>query len=227
MTRFFPESITKTLTEQSRHYVDWSRVGSLIASGTHRYTWHELAERGLVVASMAYGAYQGYHRADEARGLNVTSGLYSMAGCFVGFVVSHLLVLGPLLYKRHQMHQHCQASEERIVILLNAMREIDRGHDGISALIAQIASVVDETMALSLSDDKHARASQTWGLRMALMEKITKKLDDDVHSVMNADERDVVLTQTMAFWSQPQAVLHLALLDRVPREEHVVHLKVG
>ncbi len=200
MPGFFPSKTANTLTAQSQYYLDWSRVGGLIASGQHRYTWQQLAQRGLVVAAMAYGAYEGYHYAGEEES-GFTSSLYSMAGCFVGFVVSHIAVIVPLIYKRHQMSQHCHAAEKTILSLLNELQEIGQNSEHISALTQQIALIVDATMSLNLSDDKQARASQTWGRRKALMDNIVEKLDNDIKRYQQLHETDTQLIKNTAFWS--------------------------
>ncbi|WP_035892869.1 hypothetical protein, partial [Legionella oakridgensis] len=205
----FPTETANALTARFHHLVDWSRVGELLASGRHRYTTRQLIERGVIIAATGAGAYMGYNLADSGFGLG--SALYSMAGSFVGFVLSHTVVIIPLIYKRYQMSQACSAAQENILALLQDINHLEGDREKVSALIRTVSRVVEETMTLNLSDEQHARASQTWGTRRALMEKISDKLSADFGRLHNAEDQDAVLDELNRFWSQEQSALHTAL----------------
>lgn len=190
-----------SLTDLSGYYVDWSRVGELISQTKHHYTWQQLIERGAIVASTAYGAYKGYECAEDSSfGLNAS--LYSMAGCFVGFVVSHLVVIAPLIYKRHQRKIECDKTNKKIISLFSKLREIDCDNEAITTLITTLGEVVKVALNINLSDEKHARASQTWGRRSALMEKIKIKLNDDFGLLVSSHDREDTLVKLSNFWHQ-------------------------
>lgn len=231
MPGFFSSNSANKLTALSNHFLDWSRVGSLIASGTHRYSWHELVQRGFIITSMGVGAYSGYQYSDE-ESLGLTSGLYSMAGCFVAFAVSHCIVLAPLVYKRKLMQQQCQESEKTVLSLLNTLNEValdkDLDKEQVASLMKQVTSVVGDTLSLNLSDDAQARASQTWGMRARLMGYIVTKLAADVEYLKDSAEPNLLLNDMLAFWSKPQSDLHEALKESVTASsEESVGLKLS
>jgi len=214
MPGFFPSNTANTLTKLSDYYIDWSRVGELFASNKHRYTWDQLIQRGMILASSAYGAYAGYNRADNGFGLS--SSLYSMAGCFIGFAVSHLLIIAPLIYKRHQMNQACMASQHEILASIQTLSKLDPGNREITNLIVNIINLVDSTNNISLSDENHANASQTWGRRKNLMEKINCRLKSDLKLACATDLNSHIDTLT-AFWSQDTQVIYDKLREnRLP-----------
>lgn len=199
MPAFF-SSVANTLTDYSNYYIDWSRVSELITSASHRYSFKELAERGAIISATALGAYAGYRWADEGFGLG--SCLYSMAGSFIGFVVSHTVVIAPLLWKRYQMSQECQKSEQQILDACLELRFMDYSNPEIDKLITAITSKVKETKELNLSDDKHARASQTWGTRKMLLAKMAEQVANDLNALQDKDNYDETLLSIQSFWSK-------------------------
>ncbi|WP_133128685.1 hypothetical protein [Legionella nagasakiensis] len=209
MPGFFSSETANALTARFHHLVDWSRVGELLASGRHRYTTRQLIERGVIIAAMGAGVCAGYNMADSGFGLGST--LYSMAGCFIGFVASHAVVILPLIHKRYQMSQACSAAQKRILSLLQEINHLDGDREKVSELVRTISRVVAETMTLNLSDEQHARASQTWGARRALMEKISDKLSVDFNLLRSTTDQDALLDELNGFWSQEQSTLHVTL----------------
>lgn len=206
MPGFFSSKTANTLTTLSDYYIDWSRVVELFASNKHHYTWDQLIQRGVILASSAYGAYAGYNRADSEFGLS--SSLYSMAGCFIGFTISHLVIIAPLIYKRHQMDKVCLVSHQETLNSIKMLSELAPGNKKITQLIVYIINLVDSTNNISLSNEKHANALQTWGKRKGLMEKINCRLKSDLMEAANERELDSYIDKLNAFWSQDKQVVY-------------------
>lgn len=163
----------QSLTERSLHLVDWSRVASLVRSGTHRYSVKELAVRGFVVGTMAAGTYLGYQKSDEQAGYGM-KGFYSMSGCFVGFFLSHIVVVLPLLSKRLSMRKDCLEAKEKILVSISHLT----GNQEEIELKEKIEGFVDHVMTLSLGNEKEAKASQTWGRRRRILSCLVDFLEE-------------------------------------------------
>lgn len=219
MSSFFTSS-ANTLTAYSNHLIDWSRVGELLSSGTHRYTLKELAIRGVILGTTAVGGYQGYQWTDEGFGLN--SCLYSMAGCFIGFVVSHTAIIAPLILKRYQMSQACQSHEVEALNALTLIKHLHPQHEVVNKMMSNVSEKIKMTKELTFSDDKHARASQTLGTRKTLMAKIACQINDDLNTLLKADEQTI--KKIAAFWSQPADAFFKALktlkYDKTTQDSH-------
>lgn len=85
-----------------------------------------------------------------------------------GFVVSHLIVILPLIQKRRAMEKQCDEIISRITTETNVF-DIKTAKK-----IIDLCNYIKNDF--SLSDDKHGRASQTWGKRVALLSQLEKKL---------------------------------------------------
>ena|SRR3990167_7664761 len=210
MPGFFSSSLSNQLTSWSEHYIDWSRVGELLNSGHHHYSIKELAERGLIIASMGYGTYYGYHYSEDLDA-SFKPYLYSMAGCFIGFVISHTAVIAPLILKRTQMSAQCFELQTQMFHHLQSLKVID--NDKINLLIEKISTLIASTITLNLSDDKHARASQTWGRRLSLMRHIAEKLKKDVETFSQSESNDAILNQLMTYWSDEPTKIYSSFDD--------------
>lgn len=154
----------QSLTEYSSHLLDWSRVASLLSSGTHRYSRKELIQRGFVVGSMLVGSGLAYSQCEEDDSLGI-KGLYSMSGCFVGFVLSHVVVIWPLVKKRLEMRHDCLEAKEKILSYVSLLTDCPEQTE----LKDQIEAFIDNAMQLSLSTEKNAKASQSWGYRRRIL----------------------------------------------------------
>lgn len=151
----------KTLTEASRHYLDWSRTAELLLSATHRYSADEIIARGFILICTVVPAYLASKRSEQ-RSASIA---LSLAAGFTGFSISHMLVLIPLIKKRRAMKLECDALIENIKKQPNFIKAD-----------AKLTEVVQAIMSHSLSDDKHGRASQTWGERRGLLTNLLAEL---------------------------------------------------
>lgn len=158
---------SKKLTEYSNHYLDWSRVGELIHSGVHRYSTDEIKARAKIIAATAISGFLGAYFNDSEKTHCSDLSAVLVAG-ILGFTLSHYFALKPLIAKRRKMSQECD-------LLIRDILQSTK--DSASKILLE--TVVDHIMKLSLSDDKHGRASQTWGKRLQLLTKLKLKLTED------------------------------------------------
>jgi hypothetical protein len=176
-------TIQNTLTEYSNHYIDWSRVSELLRSSTHKYSKEQLIARGFIAGCTAVSGFLGAYYNDEET-THYSSLKMAMAAAFLGFTVSHAMVISPLIYKRYVMSQECNA-------LKNTIEELSK-HDIFKSCKDNINSHLVAILELSLSEGKHSRASETWGKRKNLLNKMIEELKSNLES--NTDNHE--------FWSQ-------------------------
>src|SRR5258708_3519083 len=98
------------LTDYSDHYLDGSRIGSRIGSlptsGNHQYSARDIATRGVIIACTAIPVFLGAHLNDEKKtGCSDTT--IAIASGLLGFVISHAVVIYPLIQKRWEMSREC------------------------------------------------------------------------------------------------------------------------
>ncbi len=151
----------KTLTEASRHYLDWSRTAELLLSSTHRYSANEIITRGFILICTVIPAYLASKRSEQRS----SSIALTLAAGLSGFTLSHMLVLIPLIQKRREMKLECDALIEEI-----------KKQPNFTKVSVKLTEVIAGIVNLSLSDDKHGRASQTWGERRALLANLLAEL---------------------------------------------------
>lgn len=145
-----------SMTKTSSYLVDWSRVGELAGSGTYRYTKDELLVRaGIVTATAVTASIFGWCNNPEKTGFSST--VMTMGGAALGFVASHAVVIYPLVKKRWVQREECNALIESIKSQSDSPK---------------IAALIDHILTCSRSDEKHSRASQTWGYRYRLLDRL-------------------------------------------------------
>lgn len=175
----------KKLTESSNHFLDWSRIGELFGSGSHRYTLKELRDRAFVIVSTATVAYLSASLNDEKKaGCSYLTLL--IAGGVVGFVFSHLIVIAPLILKRYNMSQECSQLVEEIHYQFD--NTVLKNSDNTKKLVN---NVIEHILKISLSDENHARASETWGYRIKLLSRVKLSLESKKEEILkfwNEDE---------------------------------------
>jgi hypothetical protein len=151
--------LANNLTLFSNHYLDWSRVGELLVTGSQRYTSQKLLSRGSIFIFLGMSSCLGaYLNNSEKSGYSDMSVV--LATAFLGFSFSHTIAITPLIYKRYQVNQECNQLIDEIKKLLVEKDEL---------FTDSILQSISDIQTLSLSDDIHSRASQTWGSRKRLL----------------------------------------------------------
>lgn len=153
----------KSLTEASAHYLDWSRTAELLLSASHRYSADEIINRCFIIVCTVVPAYVTHLRNEKKESASIA--LSVLAG-FTGFSISHLIVLVPLIKKRHAMKLACNEIIKKIEALPNFQKNCSK-----------INAVINFVNHLSLSDDSHGRASETLGTRKNILLKIFTELN--------------------------------------------------
>ncbi len=150
------------------YYLDFSRVGELVAANRHRYSNQEIAVRGgIVAATVASGLLGAYLNNPEKSGWGDFT--LAAASALLGFVVSHTVVIVPLIQKRMKRASECEK-------IINEIRET-MDHAGFSpSKKADVNQHIQVIMNTTLSDDRHSHASQTWGNRQRLLRELQASL---------------------------------------------------
>lgn len=179
----------KVATEYSNHFIDWSRVAELIYENNHHYTREQLIVRGAIIGITAVSAFLGAYMNDEEQS-NHSSLTIGLAAGTLGFALSHTVIaVLPLMKKRLQIRQECENIINDIELKIKTTETLQPYHDAIH-------NVVKTIMAISLSDEHHARASQTWGRRKHLLQQLSFVLEDNqLHNVLSQkDANEIVQT---------------------------------
>jgi len=166
----FLRRIQSSLTAISNHYIDWTRVGELLQSGTHRYSKEELVPRGMIIGTIATSAFLGSHF-NNVKYTRCSSLVVAIAAGVLGFVVSHYLVIRPLINKRKEISAACTKLKNDIEAYATTNNLPFR--DALDKTIQKI-------MRLSLTDEQAGRASQTWGKRLRLLKNLFETLQSNV-----------------------------------------------
>lgn len=154
------------LSQFSNYYLDFSRVGELLAT-RHRYSHKEIAVRGAMLAvTAASGVIGAYVNNPETTGWGDVT--IAAASALLGFVVSHTIVIVPLIQKRCNRHAECERVMQRI------RSEVHR--QGLANVKDLVESCLQRIMSFSLADELHSNASRTWGRRQAMLENLYHKL---------------------------------------------------
>lgn len=141
-----------SLNKLSFHLIDWTRVGELIRSRTHKYSCSEILSR--ICIAMATTSPLLLDRTNS----------YQIVGmeCLVMFVIFHGLIISPLIWKRYQMKKKC---ENQIILLKGSRCECIPHHTP-----CVVCDKIDEIMASSAKNEK---SSATWGLRYRLLQDLS------------------------------------------------------
>ena len=164
---------SKKLTEYSKHYLDWSRIGELLKSGKHRYNKDELLIRGAIVATSAAAGFLAvsFNDVEKTKCSDLTVGL---AAILLSFTLSHAIVIYPLVKKRYKMQQDCANLIDEIRSKTsNRVPPITENENKV------LQSLIEKISNLSLSDEQQARASQTWGMRKRLLGMINETVNEN------------------------------------------------
>src|SRR5436190_7207880 len=94
-------------------FIDWSRVGMFVRSGTHRYSAEQILTRSLMIGFGALSGYLGYQYNDEKR-THCSSSTFSIVTGVIGFLASHTYTMYPIVKKRWDMNAECDKRIQEI-----------------------------------------------------------------------------------------------------------------
>lgn len=156
----------KSISEYTNYYLDFSRVGELLAT-RHRYSNREIAVRsGMIAVTVASGLIGAYVNDPDTSGW----GDYTIAAAsaLLGFVISHTIVIVPLIQKRCNRHTEC------VRVMQSIRAEAHR--QGLANVTDLVEACMQRIMSFSLANELHSNASRTWGRRQAMLENLYAKL---------------------------------------------------
>lgn len=146
------------LNKYTNHLIDWNRVGNLLFT-THRYTPQELLERGFIISSTAALGLLKWNQSSDG------DALAFCYGATLGFLMSHMLVISPLIYKRLEAKRGCDILIDKINLIL-----ISRDEE----LRLLVTLVVDGIMQQSHSKSPSA----VWGRRKRILATLCDWITD-------------------------------------------------
>lgn len=138
------------LNRYTGYLVDWNRVGELLRSGSHNYSWSEI----MVRCSIVIGTLIGTNLGVRLSGSN-SIGSYLIFFCSSA-TISHSVAIYYLIMKRWKLKQEIQC-------IINQIRENikENTQNGID-----IESQIDKIMKL---EAKNNASSSTLGLRKRML----------------------------------------------------------
>ncbi len=167
-----PGFFAKKLSDYSNHYIDWTKVTELTSTGRYKCSKEELIFKGGLIVFTAATFVAGAYIADEDSSVYNKTKSSLMAG-FVGFLVSHIIVKWPIIQKRYFQQKEC-ARLSALIFANIEMRALDD-----PSCRQKLRNLTLNILQLSLSDNQHARASQTWGRRRALLTSLLSYLNQE------------------------------------------------
>jgi len=166
------------LTEASNYLIDWSRSSELLFSKSHHYNRNELMVRSGIIASAAgigfLGAY--LNNKEKTHCSNLTMGILSS---LIAFSISHTVIVFPLINKRYKLNKDCS---DLVLQIQGKVAELSAQND-MEVISYLINTSIDKVFKLSLSDEHHDRATETWGLRKNLLTAIKDSLNQDYNAI--------------------------------------------
>lgn len=186
-------SITKKLAKIFNNFIDFTRIGSLFTTG-HRYSKKELLDRAVIIGGTAATTYMG-SRTEVSEQLGMSNIMGAAAGAVTGFVLTHTVVITPLIMKRIEFSKQCEQTKARITKLLvrldfekdsfkNEVETLDFSKQ-VLRLKRNITSFIQEIYQHDYSTTTRANSSQTWGMRLNKLKKLEIDLSEDIEAILN------------------------------------------
>lgn len=202
MPGFFSTNLTNQLT------VQLSQLGSSILLQAKSYTWEDIANRVVKGSCIGLDGKIGNHYSEGTFGLGTC--IYSMAGCFVGYVVSHYLIFGAI-----NVRKDLNNSETRIFSILDSMKNIKASSEPTAKLLKAITHHIEAILTHDLSYQNSSEISQL-SQKNTLLQLLGKKLDMDMKCLPL--DRNAYIEDILSFWSQPTEQVLLGLNDMLSEE---------
>lgn len=149
------------LNRLCNYLIDWTRVGELLISGRHRYSFSEIVPRAFVIVSTL--APIVYHKS-----LNILSLSESMF-CFM---ISHYIVIHHLIEKRLDMKQDC---DTLIDLLKREKCSCHQMNEDQLSRVFDICYVCVRIEEIMNSEAPNSKASATWGSRKRMLLELQTK----------------------------------------------------
>jgi hypothetical protein len=149
------------LNRYTGNYVDWNRVGELLRSGRHVYSWEELKVRSLIVIGSISGTIVGANLLKHT--INKSWIRYGVSG-ILSFGIVHALAIDKLILKRARV-------KDKILNLCDEIKDLASSLDPSKNKV--IMELVQEVL---LVEAKNNASSMTLGLRKRLLRHLLDEL---------------------------------------------------
>ena len=106
------------LTKQTGNRVDFTRIATFVTTKNYTYSWSQLLIRASIIASTGVSAWAGY-KTDDTDSKLLTATWYGLAG----FIVSHTIVILPIITERHQLKARINQLVSEIKTNINTLNE--------------------------------------------------------------------------------------------------------
>ncbi|RAP23964.1 hypothetical protein DID73_02010 [Candidatus Marinamargulisbacteria bacterium SCGC AG-343-K17] len=150
----------KWLTKKTGNRIDFTRIATFLNTKNYRYSWAQLLTRASIIASTGLSAYAGYQKSESDSKMYTTT-WYGLAG----FILSHTIVILPLITKRHQLNR----SISQLVL------DITEQSKNMSKRKA-IKKEVDTILSINRSTKTRAHATLTLKVQERELNKLLNKI---------------------------------------------------
>ncbi|ARM33846.2 hypothetical protein [Legionella longbeachae] len=158
------DNIRSFLNQKTDYLINWNRVGNLFFSN-HRYSTRELVERGFVITCTAAGGFLTWNKSEEG-------GVTPFAlGASLAFLLSHSVIISPLIYKRLKAKWSC---DEHIRTINSKLNDEDKD-------FAQLVKQVIDKITTHAAEKS---PSAIWGKRDRLMKNLETWIDEEDHGML-------------------------------------------
>lgn len=153
-------SLIPLLNSISNYLIDWARVGELLKSGKHKYTFYEIIPR-MIIGTCTCLPIAIY-------GISP----YTILCSIVSFFISHLIIISPLIKKRYNMRKDC---EELVNMIKNDWCECSHEND-----LCDTCGKINAIM----TDNNNFRSSTVWGSRRRKLNNLLR-INNENHYYSN------------------------------------------
>lgn len=145
--------IAQTLNRISNYLIDWTRVGELLRSGTHRYSFEEIIPR-FIICSMTLAPILYYR----------TINYKVLLQCIIGFIVTHSIIIYPLIIKRYYTMKQCQ-------ILITNLQNLYCICKYNTELFSH-CNICTQIHLIMHNSAPNSKSSITWGMRLRQLKSL-------------------------------------------------------
>lgn len=162
-------SFAKWLNKKSTYLIDWTRVGELLRSGNHKYSFQEIIPRIFIIICTIMPII--LHKAFTKT---------SIFQSFITFVISHGIVILPLILKRNYIKNQCYATIKIIkqkhcdcdcdceaTIPMSDFNSLNNSNDP-----NKLCKVCTSIKIIMTDVAKNEKSSATWGMRYRNLQAI-------------------------------------------------------
>ncbi|KTD18214.1 hypothetical protein [Legionella jordanis] len=194
------EAVGSYLTQATGNRVDFFNIGGLAKQRTREslmglwshYSWRELFIRGGMLSFTFFCAWVAANSCEDEQCSSLERGA---AGAAFGFVSSHLLAMGPTLWRRHRISIETDVIKGQVEVVLGVLNqkfnpESILFEDSIK-LIASARRIAESISNLQLPVHKRGDAIQNLIKKKQLMRELYNSVED----LLNLDAVEIAVAK--------------------------------